>query len=369
MEQYIFPPEPGEERGFSAKSETAIVWQRYNPYPELQFTDMLDGEWLFAADAADSSEHFHAFNPEDETTSGMYELLFPFPGAFRQLAGASGDLIFKPLVKSSEDSGYTKYSDVADQRRAGDSRRTLKNPTHAEQVLAARIQSADFAQSSDVSSDPKINVIVVSDIDMLHRAFFNIRANPNNELIKFQFQNVPFALNVIDSLAGEPRFIEVRKRREMHGRLTTVEAEVQRTVYNDLSRQIAEAQKKLDDNTAAAIAERKKLVDKANERLQKEKDAGQLGYAQFMAIQNETSLQIDAAEQREALKKVSLQQEFDRNLKQIRSQRKRKTLALENYYKYVAVVAPPLPPLMVGLFVFLYRRSREKEGVAAARLR
>ena len=41
----------------------------------------------------------------------------------------------------------------------------------------------------------------------------------------------------------------------------------------------------------------------------------------------------------------------------------------QDNFKLLAVLLPPIPPLLVGLIVFFNRRAREKEGVSKARLR
>ena len=41
--------------------------------------------------------------------------------------------------------------------------------------------------------------------------------------IDFKFQNVPFVLNILDSLAGDDRFVDLRKRTRSHRILTKVE--------------------------------------------------------------------------------------------------------------------------------------------------
>jgi ABC-2 type transport system permease protein len=37
--------------------------------------------------------------------------------------------------------------------------------------------------------------------------------------------------------------------------------------------------------------------------------------------------------------------------------------------KWLAVLLPPIPPLVVAFFVFFRRRAREREGVSRSRLR
>ena len=44
-------------------------------------------------------------------------------------------------------------------------------------------------------------------------------------------------------------------------------------------------------------------------------------------------------------------------------------LSVRNLYKYVAVVLPPIFPLLIGIVVFFNRRSKEREGVPEQRLR
>jgi hypothetical protein len=48
---------------------------------------------------------------------------------------------------------------------------------------------------------------------------------------------------------------------------------------------------------------------------------------------------------------------------------KRKTYALNDVYKYRAAFLPLALPLVVGLVVYFYRKSREQEGVSKERLR
>ena len=42
---------------------------------------------------------------------------------------------------------------------------------------------------------------------------------------------------------------------------------------------------------------------------------------------------------------------------------------VQDEYKRWALILPPIPPLLVALFVYFRRRSREQEGVSRSRLR
>jgi len=41
----------------------------------------------------------------------------------------------------------------------------------------------------------------------------------------------------------------------------------------------------------------------------------------------------------------------------------------QDWYKTLAVLIPPIPPIVLGFFFFFYRRNLEQEGVSKSRLR
>ena len=71
-------------------------------------------------------------------------------------------------------------------------------------------------RKSTAASDKtgEINVILVADVDMLHSEFFDLRARRMPEAesaLRLDADNVTFVLNLLDVLAGDTRFVEVRK--------------------------------------------------------------------------------------------------------------------------------------------------------------
>src|SRR6266436_3402533 len=68
-----------------------------------------------------------------------------------------------------------------------------------------------------------INAIYVADIDVLSSEFVRMRNEPNTMVAKFRFDNVPFVCNLIDAVAGENHFLEIRKRKPKHSTLRMVE--------------------------------------------------------------------------------------------------------------------------------------------------
>ena len=67
-----------------------------------------------------------------------------------------------------------------------------------------------------------MNVIVVADIDWIIPSFFFIREGGDENFLPAT-QNVTFILNIIDELAGDDRFMEIRKRARMHRTLTRID--------------------------------------------------------------------------------------------------------------------------------------------------
>ena len=74
-------------------------------------------------------------------------------------------------------------------------------------------------EKSDAKADKKgepagkkdgIDVILVADVDMLLSDFFNLRAHRTSESDEFDVDNVTFVLNVLDVLANDNRFVDLR---------------------------------------------------------------------------------------------------------------------------------------------------------------
>jgi ABC-2 type transport system permease protein len=113
-----------------------------------------------------------------------------------------------------------------------------------------------------------LHVVLVADIDMLSDAFFQLREmgeSQENE-INFQFDNVAFILNVLDKLAGDERFIEIRKRRPHHHTLTRIEKETQAA-----QDEVAKAHEKYLSDVQKAEDDERKVVEEKMKELQDQK--------------------------------------------------------------------------------------------------
>ena len=67
--------------------------------------------------------------------------------------------------------------------------------------------------------------------------------------------------------------------------------------------------------------------------------------------------------------RIQEEQNRDKEIATIQRESDSKLARLRNGYKWVAVVCPPIPPLLIAIIVFFVRRIRERQGVASARLR
>ncbi len=203
-------------------------------------------------------------------------------------------------------------------------------------------------------------MVVVGDIDCLYSAFFNLRArggDPDDE-VDFHFDNVPFVLNVLDTLAGDDRFVEIRTRRPAHRVLTRVNEATEKS--RDVANHQREAfSKKYEQEVANA---RKNFQQKLDEV---EKETG--GNSQQQSIQ-----MLMARENAQRLldtKLSGLKRDRDEQIKVTEAALAREVNNVQDTRKLWAVVLPPIPPLIVAFIVFFNRRAREREGVSKARLR
>jgi len=202
--------------------------------------------------------------------------------------------------------------------------------------------------------------VLVSDVDVLNSVFFSLRARgtDKNDPVQISLDNVAFVLNTLDYLAGDHRFIELRKRRPAYRTLTTVE------------NQTEDAKKKANDERDKFIAmfddkraeEQKKLDDKLAELKKREGvDAMQMAQEVGIATQQGQN-RLNAAVER-------LDKERDQQLEKIERDLTLKVTDVQNRYKLMAIAFPPIPPLVLGAIVFFRRRSMERIGAPKSRLR
>lgn len=352
-----------------------IVWQKYNPYPKFsQFPE----EFVFVDKGAGAEA---PFNLDEPISSGLQQVLFPFPGAIRKLGAATSTLKITPLaVTADKATGTTSFQSLRMQQQ-------LRSPTNETYVLAARIHGTvetlepekkpedEKTDSEDGKTEEKkaaeekkpatanINVVLVSDIDMLSPAFFEIREKGNMpELgINFEFDNVTFVLNVLDDLAGDANFLEIRKRRRTHRTLTRIQDSTE-AARKESTKAVETAREEFQ----TASKEIEEQLTKRIQELQKDMEAKHVDLQEIMRrigiAQRDEQKRMDAKIEQLELKR-------DREILRIDTQLSNEIEEVQNRYRMWAVLLPPIPPLLLAGFVFFLRRAKEREGVAQTRLR
>ncbi|QGJ70775.1 Hypothetical protein PBC10988_24730 [Planctomycetales bacterium 10988] len=356
-----------------------IVYEKYNPFP--MFAQLPD-EFVFVTNSGE--ERKDSFNADSKITKGLQNVLFVFPGYLNQRNDSKME--FSPLVRTGDRSGYVMYDDVVVQTQFGgqsiNPRRIEEyNPVGQEYILATKItgkvdeitpptstENEEGSEEGEETEEKKdlekksdeINVVLVSDIDLLYREFFDMRARGQdpNAPIAMDFDNVPFVLNVLDSLAGDERFFEIRSRRRAH---RTLEAFEKRTEQARL-----EAESQILDYNQEFQVKQQELQSNFNEQLEdirKRTDLSDLEKMQRINLMQQTG-QNQLEEEKERLER-----ELQREVEKIERDLALQTRKLQSQFKLRALSILPIFPLALGLLVFLIRRIRETQGVSSSRLR
>ena len=343
-------------------SDREIVWDRYNPYPQLtQFNAY--PEFVFVSAGAGGPE---PFSQQSAITSGLQQVLLVFPGAIQAQMGST--LAIVPLLRAGQQTGVVAHDEILQRSFLGPTginpNRRLRS-TRESYILAARITGPPAGASTpppgDDSTEPgaDLNVALVADIDVLHSTFFAIRARGEQERgPSISLDNVTFVLNILDQLAGDDRFLEIRKRRRVHRALTAVEKRTEQA----RDHAIEERGRFLTDFDAARAQAQQELQDKIDELQGRGGIDPQQMLLEVAMKQNVEQSRLDAKIDR-------LERDRDRELAKIERELALEIRQVEKNYKLAAVALPPIPPLAVGVVIFFRRRSLERIGVPKARLK
>ena len=365
--------EPGRPAMGQMGSSPLIVYQDYNPHRKLE----LPAEFVFID--ANLAGDEPGFSQSAAATAGLQEVLFPFPGGLEAIDGSG--LTWTPLVRTASGRSGTIGVDRVEQLLGrGDMRQLQLYEKRRDEslVLAVLVEAAaavapepagDGAEESEPAAAPArpVRAVVVADIDLLEGRIFGLRTRPD-EVFGLDFDNVEFALNLLDTLAGDDRFIEIRKRKPKHRTLERIEDAV------------AGARAEADEKRAMFIAEFDEAERTANDAMQQEIGAFEKKIQEMEAQGNADPQAAMQAIQQLAASQRLAQRKLDTKIEQLRRKRDAEVEKVErnlesvvrqeqDRQKWLAVLLPPIPPLVVAFFVFFRRRAQEREGVATSRLR
>jgi ABC-2 type transport system permease protein len=396
-----------------------VIWQRYNPYPKAGFAQ---DEWIFVDEENGALD---PLNPESGITKGLRQALFLFAGAWQK--GRQPELEMTDLLLTGSNSGTSAVSDVqlnmgrpdyeaqmarrrmstqspfvvgvhirgkrsaearlldelgeegdislnlddlsdsAGGEAAGDENAEQNqngNGDDGEAVEdgsdAAKADDSDESAPEDEEEAPPINVVLVADIDWLAPEIFQLREMGEIEGmdIIWKFQNVTLVLNILDALAGEERFIDIRRRERKHRGLKKIEEETKEAREEAISEQfdfIEQIEQEKND-AQRVFTERVAEVEARTDLTPQQKRI----YIEMVRNDERRKLDVERAR---AEKKAS------RKIKEIDRSLALDVRGVQDKYKFISVLIPPIPPLLVAFFVFFHRRRGEQEGVSRARLR
>lgn len=346
---------PPEERAYGGTAQPlvdlldlewrndVVVWDQTNPHP--QFVD-LPVDYVFVTPLNKNPE---AINTRSDLTSGLQELLLLYAGAIRQRDGSQ--LKVEPLLRIGTDSGQTKFGDLMEQSFFGsqmkDPATVRRRATGDAEMVAARITGT---KGSD-----KIDAIYVADVDIVSDALFNV---VQGEMHGLKLDNVKFILNCVDTLSGDDSYVELRKRRPQHRALSEIQRQADE--YRRL------AQKERDTAETEAEDAVKKLQTELDAEIEKiEKDEN------LTRIEKEQRKQIaEERKQRELdVRQANITREKQETLEKLKAREQRQIRALEDRIRWLAVILPPLPSVLLGIAFFCLRLMAEQSTVEVARRR
>jgi ABC-2 type transport system permease protein len=351
-----------------------VVWQRYEP--EQSVRSMQDDQWVFIDHGNGSPA---PFNEDLEISSGLNQLLFLYPGAlakaddtklkFEQIlstgVGTFGTIMARELQRFNPDRMNANGGGVSRQFTPTDAyilaAQVKGQPPEEEVAIEApkdeTVDPAAAAESEKKTTKKDMHAVVVSDIYWIIPSFFYIREGGEEAFLPAT-QNVTFILNIIDSLSGDDRFIEIRKRAREHRALAKIDEatrESREQASKDEQKFIEEITAKEND-AREAMAKRIDQIE-SNPNLDERQKEVLLEQAR-MREQDKLDAQVR-----------SLAADRNRQIKQIEYDLNQNIRSVQDKYKLYAILIPPIPPLLLALAVFFRRRELERQGVARERLR
>jgi ABC-2 type transport system permease protein len=367
-----------------------VIWQEYQPENTLR--GQIDSHWIFVDKGNGSLD---PLNSENIITSGMNQVLLVYPGSlspsedsklnFEQLVVTGGEgsgvvetqairrrisnpRTFRHMsdsythilaahihgLRRDEDELLSSLASATEPEKTGDSQ--------AENSRNGNTETASDKNDSGTTKDPPeagrpIQAVVVADIDWIIPDFFAIRQSGNRELLTAT-QNVTFILNIIDTLAGDERFIAIRKRAPAHRTLAKIDEATRANRQHAL-----DEEKEFLKEVQAEIAEAQQAMQDKVDAVRNTPGLSRLQIEQRIEVMAEQEQKKMQAELR------SIDADRSRKLKLIDSNLKQEVSSIQNLYKRFAILIPPIPPLLVALYVFFRRREAEREGIAKSRLR
>ena len=352
-----------------------MVWQleSENPYQRDPVLDL--PERLVVKEVRSDLDQLFSQHP---ATRGISELCFQYTGYVNK--NPKSTLDFEFLVKTGRAGRVPQFDFWQANAQFG-----LYNP-RAESVMKNRRGSANKPYFLGVhvtganaeksltkemaAKKSNTNVIYMCDVDLLADYFVDIRNNPIQRGISYEFQNMAFVLNLIDSMVGEETFLELRSRKIRHMTLRVVEETTEQAMQEvyDATQQLEQERLQAESEVKNAINEEIGPLKQEIARMEKLRAENKPVDILALTTKKRLAENIQLQQQQKLTQKQEeLANSTRENLRSIQLDAEKKIQEIQKKFKLSAVFIPPIPPLLVGLIVFTRRRLREREGISKAR--
>ncbi len=189
---------------------------------------------------------------------------------------------------------------------------------------------------------------------MIGEQFFQMR---RNKIENLDFDNVPFVLNCVDVLAGDESFVSLRKKRLKHRTLIKVEEQA-----NTFKKQLLKETKDAEEEAKTELKEAQEAFSKQVDQVQSRTDLDD----RTKDIQLDNLKEV--AQRRLDVKKAVIEDAKEAKIRESKAETERKARQIQNAVRFRAAALPPLPPLILGLIVWIVRVRRENLGATPTRL-
>lgn len=339
--------------------DTKIVYDNINPNPIF---DQAPKQIVFAHRS--DGDEVTTFEGIDPAVDGLSQVVLLYPGAISAAAGYQDK--FTPLVRSSSQAGFYEFDQLTQRHPLfglsgpAEMPGVVPSPVQGEPLThVARIQGGG---SSEEGGHKDRNLVVVADLDLFGNMFFQMHERggdvDGDGVDDVRFDNVPFLLNVVDSLAGDDRFIELRKRRSSFRRLTKLDEETE-DARKEKQSSIDEANSKAD----VELAEAKTALENAVAAIRERTELDETTQAIMLKSAEETE------NRRLAAKTEKIEREKAKAISKTRTEHHRAVGKIQDRIRVWSLLIPPIPALLLGIVIFARKRSRERETIPAHRRR
>jgi ABC-2 type transport system permease protein len=339
------------------------VWPEYVEPQIREFYGPVEKNFVFTRNRA---QHL-AFNPENQISRGLKELMFIYPGSVKK--SSDGKLDFVPLVSIGKDSGKTPWQNLTmtpkqetrlinprtgkmtSEERAASNQYTFEDLIVIEPRPQSTLDEEDHVIAAWITGKGKterpINVVFIADMDFVSEVAYIQEKSLDSKL-----DNLALLTNSIEVISGNTEFVNLRNRRIRPRTLVRLEQ-----MFETFRKERAEKQQDAETSMQTELAHEQARLDEATKEIQSDESLS------FIQKLQRTSQEASDAQRRFDLRKRKLEKDLTQTIMQLQTEEQKGIRKVENATRYVAVLTAPLPALALGIFVLGMRYYNEQKTV------